>query len=1727
MMNILLRYGLAVVLLLLASAPWTAELEELAGDAQGFERELLKETASGPVEALLRSAEVMSEAKDCGSAVKLRMQAMRMGGASDAAAWLGLAGDAACAKDWETASRAGWLALRFPMAQKERLQVWANLGHALESRGNWNEDWKPAAMEAFEKILAEKDVPWVRQRLAKLREAVDSERFLRVEGIRIDGEGASPGVCLQFNDQMPAADAFRYADYIRFQPAFDAVYKVGWNDVCAYGGQWDMEYRITLLQGLKGEGRQLERHLERVAESGARPPALWFDRNAYVLQKDGASEAPLHVINTPNVELRLLRIHERNLLTPFVRNHFQQRLTRYQLDQIVDGIGEEVWRGTMEASGEPNQAHRAWIELPKSVGAQPGLYLLAARDAEDDTGWKEFATQWLVVNDLGLTAYHGAEALTLSVRRLSDAAPAAGVELALMARNNEPLARSVTDAQGRARFSAGLLKGEAGRAAVQVTAFGDGLGFGFLSLDKPAFDLSDRGVDGRAAPGPLDAWLQTERGVYRPGETAYLTALLRNRQGRAVSGLPLTLKLLDPSGDPALERVLQPDEAGGYVTAVYLSDGARTGRWALTLHADPEGAAIGRTDFLVEQIVPPRMEVELAADGVLRPGEAGEARVNAQYLFGAPAAERPVRAELFLEADPDPFPEYSGYRFGMDGERIDAEWQELAKSLTDGQGKARLTPRIAAPPSQRVPLRARIRAEVMDVDGRVVAAETRIPVRHLPLYIGVRPDFDGDRAPARQQVAFDVIGLGEDGAARARAGLRWRLVAEEWEYQWFRKGGSWAYERVPRERPAGEGRIDLAGDAPAKIRAQVERGGYRLEVSDAASDTAAVIRFHAGQQIVAAYDTPDAVKVTLDRASYLPGDTARLTIEAPFDGRADLVLAGERIHSLEAVALPGGKGELVIPVGHDWGAGAYALITVYRPGEGDQEGAGRAIGVAWIGVEPRAQTLSLDFTLPESVRPRRSVTIPVAVAGLAPGESAQLTLAAVDEGVLQLTDFASPDPLGYYFGKRRLGVDVRDIHGRLIERRDQRPDHLRQGADTSGRRGMPPSNVEIVSLFSGPLTVGADGNAEITLELPDYNGRLRLMAIAWTRDKIGASAAPLTVRDPVVVMPTLPRFMALGDQSELTLLLNNMNGPAGGYGVTVTGDEIVTARRDEPLRFDLAAGARHVARIPLIAEGLGQGKVKVTLDGPEGYRYDRTLSVGVRGRFFPIHQRHYEMLAPGERFEIGAETVAGLHRETASVTLTLSPQPALDVRGLLKDLRHYPYGCLEQTTSRGFAMLYANELAERWGGEAVGERDPQLESSIRRILDMQRGDGAFGLWSAREAGEEWLSAYAMEFLTRARQRDLEVTDYFYERGLEYLADLVGDSYREEPGDLAAKAYAHYVLALAGRARPEEARYLLDMRLERLPTVMANAQLGAAMALMGDRQRARKAFQRAVIGFERRSLWRDYGTPLRDLAAVLALLSEHGQGVVEGDFLWRDLTLKVADESWISTQEKAWLLLAARGLSSAREMTLAVDGGEPVTQAVAMTVRLQGGEIDAGKGILNRGEEAIWLVNAVEGTPLSAPVQEDMGFTIQREWFDLAGQKVSPTAIPQGELLMAVISGRVESRREHRALVVDLLPAGFEIENPRLADALDPADFGWLPELSEARYIDALDDRFVAALDVRDPSDASKPRHFTLAYLLRAVTPGDYFASPVEIEDMYLPRFRARGEGRPLRVVAPQ
>ncbi|MGX9725742.1 MAG: MG2 domain-containing protein [Candidatus Electronema sp. VV] len=599
----------AVLLLGLFSSLAAADeytLQHLEQEAQKFAAGYARSGGgtSKPEEAavLLQAASIMTASgsqADCSSAIRLHKQAAWRVSHLPAGFWVSLAKAAGCADDWLAASQSGWMAYlaagdATPAAQKEALAL---TGKALEKRTTNYYNWTPAAISVYELLakLGDKDdaerlitaekkkkdealsAETQRQaqelaqrraaekaaqeaKLAELRRKQLEEKMLKIQGSEAETDSSQPKLCLSFNEELPSPDAFHYGDYIQVEPTIAADFSVEEQKLCIGGAEYGTSYTVTVRSGMKVKERTLPETASRTIETEHREPALWFNQSDYVLADRSNRGIGLNSINVDKVRLQLFRIHERNILGSFVQDKFRNKLDKYDLDSIEESVGERVWQGSTEITPEQDKVMTSAVVLPQEVLAvAPGLYVLVAErikpekpagseEEGEDEDWEGKASQWVVVSDIGLSTYQGSDGLTVAARSLDTALPIAGLEIGLYARNNSPLATLTTDEQGVVRFASGLLQGKGGQAAFHLMSMNAKHGFTFLQLEQAPFDLSDRGVNGRTAPGPLDAYVYTERGIYRPGETVHIAAIVRDRLAHSAAAPPMTLQISGPDG---------------------------------------------------------------------------------------------------------------------------------------------------------------------------------------------------------------------------------------------------------------------------------------------------------------------------------------------------------------------------------------------------------------------------------------------------------------------------------------------------------------------------------------------------------------------------------------------------------------------------------------------------------------------------------------------------------------------------------------------------------------------------------------------------------------------------------------------------------------------------------------------------------------------------------------------------------------------------------------------------------------------------------------------------------------------------------------------------------------------------------------------------------------------------------------------------------------------------
>ncbi|MDA4845643.1 alpha-2-macroglobulin family protein [Hoeflea poritis] len=1595
-----------------------------------------------------------------------------------------------------------------------RAQALDLLAKGLELR----QQYRPA-LEAYKASLSLIDSPRVRADFQDLR----ARKGFRVVEHTVDADSATARLCVRFSDPLVPTGT-DYASYVRIdgQPA-QSISAKG-QEICADGLDHGKSYRLTLRAGLPAEvGETLEAPVTINVYVRDRAPSVRFDGDRFVLPGAGRHGIPVVSVNADAVDVELYRIGDRSLAPVLSRSQFLKQLDAYDANNIRDALGERVWQGSLQTAGELNRETVTSFPVDEALPERkPGVYVMMASvaDARLDN-WESRATQWLVISHIGLSSFSGSDGLHVFARSLDTAKPVEGVKLTLLARNNEVLGEARSDAEGRAHFAAGLTRGKDGRAPAVVTADGGNGDFVFLDLSRAGFDLSDRGVTGRAAPGPLDMFAWLDRGIYRAGETVHLAALLRDDAAFAVADLPLTFAVIRPDGKEERRVVRNGGPAGGYGLDLDLPANAMHGVWTVRAFADAKGPPLSEKRFLVEDFRPDRIAFDLEIPKApLVAGRPETVGIDGRFLYGAPAAGLAVEADLKLKSVRERS-DAPGYVFGLaDETAIDTHYDVGTASNLDARGHGSVDIDLPSLPATTHPLVADLTVRVREGGGRAVEKTGTITVRPQGSMIGIKPEFSGDQVGENSTARFQVIAVGPDGDRLSESGLRWSLLRIERDYQWYREGNRWRYEPVEYTSQVDDGTIDASEGTAAQIAVAVDWGRYRLTVESGDPGGAATsVEFDAGWYVSAAStETPDGLEIALDRDRYSAGDMAKLLISPRFSGDALITVSNDRLHDVFTATVPAGGTEIDILVDAAWGAGAYVTATLIRPGSAaENRMPSRAVGIKWLPIDPGERALDVALEVPEKIKPNTTLDIPVTVSGAGAGEEAYVTVAAVDVGILNLTAFAAPDPQNWYFGQRRMGVEIRDLYSRLIDGAQGATGRIRSGGDGPGMavKGSPPRE-RLVALYSGIVRLDADGKTVISFDVPQFNGTLRLMAVAWTPQGVGQADKDVIVRDPVVITASLPKFLAPEDYSQIRYDIANTDGPAGTYRVSLdTGDALRAEISGLPgtIRLDQGGNAAFVVGVTAGRPDLAQ--VTLRLDGPADFSVENTQLLNVRPATLPVTTRlELPLAANGGSAVIDQELLAAYYLDGASVSIDVS-RSDFDVPGLLLALDRYPYGCAEQTTSRALPLLYLSEL----DAPAALLDDPDLrervQKAIARVLSYQSAGGSFGLWGPG-GGDLWLDAYVTDFLTRAREKDYAVPAQSMRLALDNLQSVL--SYTNNVADNGdGIAYALYVLARNKRASAGDLRYYADAQLDAFATPLARAQIAASLALYGDSERAQRAFgsaYRLANAAGAANLRRtDYGSALRDDAAMLALAGESRPVTpLLGDMV-QLVSARQSQRPARTTQEQAWMLLAARSVQETQETArLSVDG-QPVSGRFGRTVS---GDaiVDQPIRLRNDGSEPVRAVVTTVAAPLQAPPAGGNGFTISRSHHDLDGREVSIDSVAQNQRFVVVLTVQQTNRLPARIVLTDLLPAGLEIDNPRIVESAALSGFSWLGETAPA-HTEFRDDRFVAAFDANGGADGP----IRVAYVVRAVVPGSYALPAAQVEDMYRPEFSARTAAR--------
>jgi len=1583
-----------------------------------------------------------------------------------------------------------------------------------------------------------------RRRQAAIAEVESKFTYFRY---RMDVSQAQPKACFVFSDALdPETD---YSPYVEFRPAFRPALSVEGRELCVGGLSFGEDRIAVLKSGLPAaeDGVVLSQGEEVPISFEDRPAYVGFKGAGIILPREDADGLPIETVNVDSVRISVSRVNNRALVNKSIdqgETSVQGRNPYLWGTRRPDDVESQLWSGTMDIVRTQNKPVVTVFPLADVIGElEAGAYFVRIEDGRDlanSSGPPASSVRWIVVTDMALTAYRGEQGLDVTLRSLQSGQAMAGSKVQLLARNNDILGETLTDGAGRVRFDKPLMAGSGNDSPRMIMAFGEDGDLAVLDLNRSPVDLSSEETGGRYVRGNVDGYVYTERGIYRPGETVHLTSLMRTRSGFAVEDRSGSIIIRRPNGLEA-DRLRFENVRGGGIDYDYaLSRSSARGTWTAILEIDGIGR-VGTRTFSVEDFVPQRIRVDLEGDTdkVIKKGETRDILTEARFLYGAPGAGLTVQSQARIEIDPRPFEGFAGFSFGEASETFRERIIELPDQTADGAGKANLRIDPGQGASSGRPLRINAVVSVLEPGGRAVSDSVRIPYRPDDLYLGIKSD--QRRTNVGQARNFELAAISADGQA-VSAELDWKVISVVYHYDWYREGSAWRWRRSRSVNTVNEGRARTEAGATQTISVDgLEQGSYQLLVSSGGREASQNFYIGWGGRISGdGVEAPDRVEVNAPEEAARVGRDVQIEITPPYDGIAEITVATDRVLSVQSQPVSKEGSRISLPVTQDWGEGAYVMVTVYSPRDPVFEAKPRrALGVSYVPVDMSSRTFELTINAPEIARPRQERLIRIDIEG-GPREPVFVTLAAVDEGILQLTKFQSPDAPAHYFGKKSLGVSLYDDYGRLLDPNLGLPSEVRTGGDQLGGEGLSVVPTKTVALYSGIVEAGRSGKAEIRLELPDFNGELRLMAVAWSQSGVGAASQSMIVRDTVPSELILPRFLAPGDEAFATASIDNVEGAAGTYTLNLTSNSDLELPSGEALRT-LEQGQRADQSIRLKAGSEGISQLSLDVSGPESFAVQRAYNIQTRSAFLPVSRTRRVLMEPGQTFTIDPDVFDGLQAGSMDMSVSFSTLP-VDAGALYASLSRYPYGCTEQTVSRVLPLLYAEALVDMGDVEARDDgARTRIQAAITTLLNRQSGDGAFGLWRESDRyASPWLGAYTTDFLYRAKEAGYSVPSEALERAYLPLQNVAqGDAWRVYGYDTdiwesrhhndgreklmqRSSAYALYVLAKAGKADIARLRYLHDRDLDKIESPLARAHIGAALAHMGDRSRAASAFKQAIaiLGYDNSGDY--YQTKRRDLAGVYALASETAFNDLLPD-LFERLGNDLPEPRYLTTQEKAFLLLAVASVNEGEGgISISVEGLEAGNDN-EMRYLLSEAEATSEVSFTLGGDKPAFRTIVARGRPERAPPAASEKLKITKTFHTLQGQRANLGKVTQGDQLVVVLNIKPEEQRVNPLIVADLLPAGFEIEtilrpaDGRISNGDDGA-FAWAGRLDQPRIAEARDDRFVSAIDAHELD-------LRLAYIVRAVTAGDFVLPGANAEDMYRPEVFARSRAGRV-VIAP-
>lgn len=1475
------------------------------------------------------------------------------------------------------------------------------------------------------------------------------------------------------------------------------------------------EYQIRITKGLQGViGGMLKEDYQSAVSFGEPEPFIAFEQiQSMFLSAKGLRNIKAKIAGMDKVTMTVTKMYENNLQAAINQgyySYYEEESSDNQLTNTDYQMGDVVFEKEFDVRKLPRagDCRILHFDIKEKLPDFWGIYHVTLRSSSEY--WRS-DSRFVATSDIGLIAKSGQDQLTVFARSIETAEPKPNVIIQVYGRNNQIIGSGSTNRDGVLQITCKKKDLPGFRPAMITARYG--ADFNFLPFTKTHVEHSRFDVGGKwiNASG-LDAFLYSARDLYRPGEKVPLTVVVRNENWKITETAPLKLKVRMPNGAVLTEWRKSLNHQGALAVELLLPASAITGTYTAQLYT-AQDILLQTFPFLVEEFMPDRIKVTATPDkNALRPGEEFHIHIQANNLFGTPASGRKVETEQQIQVSPFTSPSFPTYHFNLMNTDVYVE-QIIGEAQTNEQGKASLSFRIPESLKNMGQLECRYFTTVFDETGRPVNRLSVVPLHTQETYLGISSE-TFRYYPVQQPIRFPVIALNQRGKVTS-VKARVQVIRRDYKTNLVKTYDSYyRYESRREDVVIIDRMMDITDAQSQFIFSASQPGEYAIRLYNPGAYTYVAEEFYcyggggyAGMEV----NREGKIDISSDRMDYLPGDNALLFFKTPFNGKLLVTIESKNVTQYFTLETSKRLAELKLPLTKNEIPNVYVSATLIKPHQESELPLTVAHGYLALNVSNPQTKIPLSISVPLSSRSKRKQQIQVKSI---PGS--QVTLAAVDEGILQITSFKTPDIHGYFYARRALQVQSYDLYPLLFP--EVNPLNSSTGGDgfDLGKRINPVTNNRIKPLAYWSGITDANGQATIPFELdiPSFSGSIRLMAVAWKDGQFGSCEKSLQVADPIIISTAAPRFLRPGDSLSLAVTLTNTTAKDISAVIQVTSQGKIKLLDTRNIIRQLNAGAEQRILLNALALAeIGEGKVNVVVKtASETFTAETDIPVRAAAGF--VKKTATGIISGGVKKRVNGPDFISMPG-TEKQTLFLGSSPFSALGPVMARLIQYPYGCTEQQISAVFPGLYFSQQNQQSPPLPVSlpaaTYKARIEETMRTIQSRQLQHGGIALWNGGD--DDWFTTiYAAHFLTEAKKSGYPVESGLLEKIQEYLVVRlrqkkimpVKSSASSIPYIAREIPYSLFVLALGGKTQTGTMQYYAS-QLSQLSSD-SKYMLAAAFALSGGYSQAKNILPQTFSSQDNLSEpIGGFSSPLRNLALslyTLILADENNPSIAETALRLNYQLLQQEN----TTQENAFgflalyqLFLKDKGTPDAvietGKKTLTCKNGQNLTIA---STEIRENNITVN----NMGKGSLYYSWTKEGISATANItEEDKGIRVRRAYFNRFGQAVSGNRFKQNDLvIIALTLTSAQNLPVEQVVVSDFLPAGFELENTRVQEI---AGMNWIKDACTPLHTDMRDDRVHFFTDA-----GQKPK--TFYYAVRCVTPGNYQQGAASADAMYAP-----------------